>query len=447
MLLTVIATRIQFRGITHNIIRQTRGLIILALCIGITNIYYIITGLDFDLSWRCFDKYADTISRVTNACSNLLHVSAEIDSWITINQQINQKDIIADSDQDLKVIFIIGESHIKHHSSLYGYDMETNPLLQKHLENGNLIVFNDLVSTSFSTTTAVRNLLSTNDTSAQEPEEWYSKPYFPYLFKLAGWNVYLWDNQTTLPGKSDPLFFSLTAYLMNPFLNENCYNGTYTKQYPYDEGMIKDFKRNVSIDSTGRDLFIFHLIGQHIAFSDRYPDNFKRFSASDINRNENWLTEDKKTMIAHYDNATLYNDYVLDEIIKMYEDKNAIMIYISDHGEEVYDYRDSFGRKTCPENPGMNIKYLNEIPMIVWVSDIWKDRHPQILEDMTNAVNKPLLADNLCQMIMSVSGIKSDYYVSQRDILNDNYICNPRFVNDHSVNYDTLTITPPKFHI
>ena len=33
----------------------------------------------------------------------------------------------------------------------------------------------------------------------------------------------------------------------------------------------------------------------------------------------------------------LYDDAIVDEIIRRFEDKDALVIFISDHGEEVYD--------------------------------------------------------------------------------------------------------------
>jgi len=327
------------------------------------------------------------------------------------------------------------------------YKLTTNPLLEKLRDSGNLIAFNDVVSTTSWTTVAVRNLLSTNDTSNPcKGETWYDKPYFPFLFKRAGWDVFLWDNQTVPPGENDPSNFSLTAYLMNRFFIDSCYTDTYTCLFKYDMSMVDDFKKHVTIPSTGNGLYLFHLMGQHFNVRDRYPENFKKFTAADIDRNDSWMTDGKKDIIAAYDNAHLYNDNVLNEIIDIFKDQNAVVVYISDHGEEAYDYRDSFGRKGCPENLEMNVKYLNEVPMFVWMSDIWKWRHPDVVGRLTEAVNKPLLADNVCQMIMSLGGIKSEYYIETRDVLNKNYICNTRIINEGSVNYDNLSIAPKMNH-
>ena len=59
-------------------------------------------------------------------------------------------------------------------------------------------------------------------------------------------------------------------------------------------------------------------------------------------------------------------------IIDLFRNKNAVMVYLSDHGEEIYDYRDSKGRKAADK---ANLKeWLNgllEIPFLVWCSDIY----------------------------------------------------------------------------
>ena len=44
----------------------------------------------------------------------------------------------------------------------------------------------------------------------------------------------------------------------------------------------------------------------------------------------------KNKTIADYDNATLYNDIVLSKIVDLFRQQEAIVIYLSDHGEDCY---------------------------------------------------------------------------------------------------------------
>lgn len=79
-----------------------------------------------------------------------------------------------DSIHPQNIVVILGESFSKNHSSLYGYGRETNPLLKKKKEDGNLIVFDYVTAPAPSTTKAFKFLLTTY-TLEDEPKEkkWY----------------------------------------------------------------------------------------------------------------------------------------------------------------------------------------------------------------------------------------------------------------------------------
>ena len=80
-------------------------------------------------------------------------------------------------------------------------------------------------------------------------------------------------------------------------------------------------------------LDIFHFLGLHADFKKRYPADFGIFDAKDYDRAD--LTEQQREILAHYDNAIVYNDLVIDSILRLYEDKDAIAIFVADHGERI----------------------------------------------------------------------------------------------------------------
>ena len=49
------------------------------------------------------------------------------------------------------------------------------------------------------------------------------------------------------------------------------------------------------------------------------------------------LNEQRRSILADYDNAVLYNDSIVYQIVKRFENKDAIVIYMPDHGEECYE--------------------------------------------------------------------------------------------------------------
>ena len=77
-------------------------------------------------------------------------------------------------------------------------------------------------------------------------------------------------------------------------------------------------------------LLIVHLRGQHVSYDRRYPKEFSRFSPDE----EKTLFGGKigREMSAHYDNATLYNDYVVHTVFDRLKASDAIGIFLSDHG-------------------------------------------------------------------------------------------------------------------
>lgn len=90
-----------------------------------------------------------------------------------------------------------------------------------------------------------------------------------------------------------------------------------------------------------KNFLVVHLEGTHEEYRLRYPPEFSKFTSKDeVAEREEW-----KKIKAEYDNAVLYNDndYVLNEIIERFEDKDAVVIFVSDHDNEVYDGRDFFG--------------------------------------------------------------------------------------------------------
>lgn len=149
-----------------------------------------------------------------------------------------------------------------------------------------------------------------------------------------------------------------------------------------------------------------------------------------------WITPTIKQEIAEYDNAVLYNDDVMKKIINHYRNTNAVIVYLSDHGEEIYDYRNSKGRKNVPMSR-MLLKYQYEIPFVIWCSDTYKKNHPKLISLFQSALNTPMTIDNVCNLLFRIASLKTPYYRKKYDILSSNYICCKRIVAD-KIDYDKI---------
>lgn len=357
-----------------------------------------------------------------------MHVeSNRIDKEVQVTKNAEKPFLNDNLEDSLNIVVVIGESYIKHHAQIYGYSLETTPLIRKEADEGNLIIFNDVVTPANNTTIVLKNVLCCNDVG--KGENWYDTPFFPALFKQAGYNVLYWDNQITLDVNTFG-FFQVRNFLYNEDLLEMGFTATNKQGFDHDGELVESYIQDTTKPLSERNLILFHLQGQHINAATRYPHNeqFTKFTVDSIQRDEKYLTNQKKQIIAHYDNATFYNDWVLAQIINIYRNSNTILIYFSDHGDEVYDYRDQFGREFGTFTPN-KLRYQFEVPFVVWCSDVYKERHPDIYEQLRLSANRPYMIDKLCHLLFHLGGIETVYYKKDKDILDSSYQVGKRIVN------------------
>ncbi len=384
-----------------------------------------------DLNWIPQDPFSSIYFSITS----LDAMGKKTEENIKINQQVYSinKPSCALSDS-LNIVVIVGESYIKYHSQLYGYPLATTPLLCEERDSGRLFVFNDVISTSNRTSIAMRNILSCNNSCSNEA--WYHHPNFLTIFKSAGYNVYMWDNQRDFTKKNN-LNYTLNNYLYNPTQQEITYTQTNDRQYVYDGELVESFNETIDLEANKHNIVLFHLMGHHHNVEQRFPhEQFKQFSSDNIDRNESYIDEDEKEYIANYDNTTLYNDYVIRQIIEQVRNTNSILLYFSDHGEEVYSYRDQCGRDDGPLTAN-KLKFQFDIPFIVWCSDTFKTKNPDIVEQLCNSTNKAFAIDNLCHLLFHIGKIDTHHYNEERNLISSRYKCGKRIMH-HKYDYDEI---------
>lgn len=380
----------------------------------------------------------DPMSSLVQSIYGIRLMRNEMATAIATNQHIDRSIGVADTDS-LNVVLVIGESHSKWHSSIYGYPLPTNPLLEAERDSGNLFVFDDAVTPFCITSPSMKNMLCCNSVSHGEP--WWSSPYIPTLFKAAGYNVFFWDNQRRV--SPNALYtFALNSFLYNDTITHLSYTATNKRSHPYDYTIVYDFA-NSHAKMSKHNFIVFHLLGQHFIAGDRYPHTpqFDRFNPDSITLNAPYLTRDKKEYIAQYDNATLYNDYVLKRIFDLFRQQNTVVVYLSDHGEENYDYRDSMARYyTEMDDPWL--KYVHEVPFVVWCSERFKATHPDVVRQIAMATHRPFTTDNLCHLLFHLGGLQTKYYKPERDIISEQFKPYRRIVegkNDYlRVDFDSI---------
>lgn len=392
-------------------------LIPILLCgIYSTNVYFRILNVDSPDNIRFIEPPTDPLSSIYSSLVMLHKMNENMVQGVEMNKIVSEQSVSCNMNDSINIVVIIGESYIKWHSPLYGYSLNTSPNLFSELEADRLFVFDDAVSSSNSTSVVMRNILCCNNSS--DNEQWYNYPNFTTLFKKAGYNVYFWDNQRDFD-KTASYSFTLNSFLYNNEIVDMSYTMTNDNSYKFDEDIIKSFNERVKLTNE-KNLILFHLMGQHSAYAKRFPQSVALFTVDSVKRDDKFLNDEMKQCIADYDNSTLYNDYVLSLILDTFKNSNTILFYFSDHGEEVYDYRAKCGRDHADLNDQL-LKYQYDIPFVIWCSDIYKEKNPEIVDAIRQAMKRPFIIDNICNTLFNVGAINSAYYRDSLDIISPNY--------------------------
>ena len=135
------------------------------------------------------------------------------------------------------IVLIIGESYNRHHSSLYGYNKMTTPFQLDRENKGELIPFDNIISSWNTTCESLKNIFSTHYVG--QKETWASAPPFPLLFRLAGYHTSFYSNQYVVEknGFSD---FIEDAFFNNPATSKKMFDIRNTDLHKYDLSLLDD---------------------------------------------------------------------------------------------------------------------------------------------------------------------------------------------------------------
>lgn len=336
-------------------------------------------------------------------------------------EQIRQLQLVCESleaQQDIAkkptIVVIIGESFSVYHSSLYGYEKLTNPLLTNYRKDGSLFLFDNVVSLYDGTHGAMRADFSLDSLGV----DFAIKALFPACFKAINYQTLMYDNQ----------YFtgSGVTFLSDKELSETMFDHRNEKRYQYDDMMVD----NIHLSDSAA-LYVIHLWGQHYTYSQRFPKDYAKFSADEYGKE---FPEAHRQMMADYDNATLYNDFVVDKIIKRFQNQYCCVFYFSDHGEEVYELRDYMGHGNAAHSPNLN--YQLRVPLMVWLSPSFYAENGELVERLKEAEHYPICTDDIGHSIIEVAGIVTKDFAPTRSFVNSQFNKNRHRIVLNSIDYD-----------
>ncbi|MGC3875052.1 phosphoethanolamine transferase [Halomonas sp. GXIMD04776] len=256
--------------------------------------------------------------------------------------------------QPALLVIVVGETVRAANWGLNGYSRQTTPELARR----DVINYSDVASCGTSTAVSVPCMFS--PLGHEDYDASYIKRHESLLdvLKHAGIDVTWVDNQSGCKGVCDGVASTSIAAKDYPAL---CDSGRC-----FDGALAEELKQRVE-QSTGDTVIVLHELGNHgPSYYQRYPDAFRQFTPTCDSADLSQC--DQQAIVNSYDNAILYNDQVLSDMIDFLGQQQrfaASLIYLSDHGESLGEngvYLHGLPYIIAPDEQ-------TQVPMIWWLSD------------------------------------------------------------------------------
>ena len=317
----------------------------------------------------------------------------------------------------ITVVLVLGESMRRNYMHCYGYPLENTPKQDSLVGTGDLVLFSDAISSAAWTTGSISQSMSFYTLEGPE-KEWYKYPALPLVLSKAGYYTYWVSNQEKQGTGIQPIPTLASTSDSTRFVRIRT-AGDWNASPDSD---ILPLLFDQKMTPAGKDLFeVVHLMGSHTPYSDRYIHEKAPFTVDNLPKT---LPSGKPTptdakrrgIICDYVNSIHYNDQVVAQIFQRYSQTPAIVIYLSDHGQAVFEN---------PERPDYYEHEVSQaglmIPLMVYTSPALRKEHPEVYEQIVAAKDRKIMTDLLANSICGLLGVKTKYYNARQDFFSSEY--------------------------
>ena len=335
-------------------------------------------------SYRSYTKYRDDFKKTLSASLSEIE-----DVAVQPGDNGNQVHIL-----------ILGESTSRTHMGIYGYERNTNPRMSEMKDE--LYIFRDVISPHSHTIPIIRKIFTFAN---YENENVNSKSLIQYVRK-AGYKTYWISNQY----KGDAVVDLVAESSDSTFFLNNKEN--YIGKKCLDSNVFLPLSIALK-EKVNKKFIVIHLLGTHGKYEERYPTSFMKFTSSKRS-NKDWAW-----LVNEYDNAVLYNDYIVSTIINKVKKENMIssVLYFSDHGDDVFDVGDfALHTETLATFP------MFSIPFILWFSPEYKKENAEMVNYLNTCLNRQYMTDDVIHSIFDLLHIRSSNYNEGRSIFNPQFV-------------------------
>jgi glucan phosphoethanolaminetransferase (alkaline phosphatase superfamily) len=319
-------------------------------------------------------------------------------------------------------VIVIGESLARHHMHLYGYPRDTTPELNRLAETGELLVFRNVVTSHALTVPALLSSLRFPADQAHAGQTAFD------IFNGGGFRTYWISNQYQYGAFESAVSLLTASATEHVWLNQPL-QGRYEERRNFDTVVLNPLQNIIRRDTQDKVIFI-HLLGDHFYYRSRFPDSAAYFDGAD---RSSCRTPDQNQLFDDYDSSVRFNDYVMSQIIATMREFNgeSFVLYLSDHGEEVYDWREFFDHDDSMLSP-----YLAEIPFVLWLSDAYRSAHPAFTARIAHATDRPFVTSDLIDALTELTRLSFPGMDESRSLFSEKFMPHRRITADRD--YDTF---------
>jgi lipid A ethanolaminephosphotransferase len=331
--------------------------------------------------------------RVTRFYANPTYFSASVIKYVTQKLSSTPSTILQKTATDAVnldkqgrhelMIMVVGETARADRFSLNGYHRETNPELKKQ----DVISFSHVSSCGTSTGVSVPCMFSELSRKEYDKDKGLAMENALDVLAHNGIEVLWRDNNSDSKGVATRIKYEdFISPTLNPVCEGEC----------RDIGMLSGLDKYIAARKDKDILIVLHQMGNHgPEYYRRYPKEFERFKPMCMSGELQNCT--KEEVDNSYDNAILYTDYFLSQVIeflKKYDGtRETAMLYVSDHGESLGE--NGFYLHAMPY--AIAPKEQTHVPAILWLGKNFDYKMEQVMPYKDTALSHD---DVFCSLLV-----------------------------------------------
>jgi heptose-I-phosphate ethanolaminephosphotransferase len=199
-------------------------------------------------------------------------------------------------------------------------------------------------------------------------------------FKANDYETYWISNQGRLGKNDSPISSMANEAKITIFANLNYLDAK-------TDEVILDYLNKLQKNNK-KEMMLVHIMGSHSDYINRY-------------KNETALFKNTKNIVEQYDNSIHYTDTILSQIYERYKNEKLLLIYISDHGENINMENNGHGFL-----PPFKDEYM--VPFVIY-SNVKNPRLNELSKDNKKGYFN---LENLNYMVQYISGISNHKNIS-----------------------------------